>query len=137
MGELNRVPRDVAGRVLPGARLAAGNRGSNPTARRVNELRAMVVEATTEDEVRGAFKRLYELGMGGEVSALKLFLEYCCGKPVTSVEVSTTEGSTLSLDVIISTMLAVVGDNPTLRVAVADAFYHLSNNGSDDKLGNG
>ena len=31
MGELNRVPRDVAGRALA-ARLAAGNRRSNPTA---------------------------------------------------------------------------------------------------------
>jgi hypothetical protein len=80
----------VSGRFVEGHRLSVGHRGVNATARRIAELRRMLVECTTEEQIKAAFHRLYELGMDGDVAALKLFLEYTCGRPPQGIEVSVT-----------------------------------------------
>jgi hypothetical protein len=125
-GDGNGVGRDAAGRVLPGSRLAAGNRGANPTARRMNELRRALTEAATDDDIRDLYRSLLASAKGGDTQAARVLLEYLCGKPVATVEVSGPDGSSLDLPAIVATILSALGDDQAAVVRVAAAFHKLS-----------
>jgi hypothetical protein len=117
----------MTGRVLPGNTIAAGNKGANPLARRMTELRRLAVEATTEAEVAAVFEKLLGLGLQqGDVAALKVWLEYKVGRPVTQVELTTDDGQTVSATVVMTSVLAALGDFPDARIAVGAAFRRLA-----------
>jgi hypothetical protein len=120
----------VTGRVLAGSKLAVGNKGSNPAFRKTHELRRLVTEAVTDDEAKDAFRRLLDLGMGGDVPALKIVLEYLIGRPAQPIEVTSPDGS-LELPVIVSVILAAVGDDQVMRERIAQAFKTMGRLGTE------
>jgi hypothetical protein len=78
----------MTGRLLPGNRVAVGNRGSNSVARRAHELRQCLLEAVSPEDVLAVGRKLVELAKDGDVTAAKLWLEYVLGRPVQGVELS-------------------------------------------------
>jgi hypothetical protein len=113
------------GRALPGSKLALGNRGGHTIQRRVNELRRVIVETETDDDVRQAFRKLRTLGMDGDVAALRLYLEYTCGKPKSELEISGPDGASLDISSVVAVIMAAVGDNQDMRIRIASAFHRL------------
>src|SRR5438067_7460458 len=68
-------------------RFAAGNRGGpgNPFARRVAELRSIMLGCITDDDFRELTYQLLERAKAGELPALKLLYAYVLGKPAPAV----------------------------------------------------
>jgi hypothetical protein len=54
----------------------------NPFGRHVARNRRILLAAVSNEEVEALFRKLYEMGMGGDRGAIKLLLEYLVGKPV-------------------------------------------------------
>src|SRR5262245_17049261 len=75
------LARDGRGRFAPGN---AGGPG-NPNAREMARLRALMRECTPDDVFTALFGRLVGLALKGHYPALKLALEYLCGKPERGV----------------------------------------------------
>ncbi|MBY0523586.1 MAG: hypothetical protein K2R98_09305 [Gemmataceae bacterium] len=73
----NGTDRDARGR------FARGNPGGtgNPFARQVASLRAALVDAVNEQDVRDIAAALLRAAKNGNVAAAKLLLAYCVGKP--------------------------------------------------------
>ncbi len=69
-------------------RFTKGNKGGpgNPFARRVAELRKLLLETVTEDDLREAMRQLVTKAREGDVAAIKLLLQYTVGKPAQTVE---------------------------------------------------
>ena len=68
--------RDGAGRFTPGNPGGPGN----PYAKRVAALRAAMLDAVTEEDVRAIVGKLVELAKAGNVPAAKEVLDRCLGK---------------------------------------------------------
>lgn len=64
------------GRFAPGNKIARGN----PHAKRVAQLRATMMRAVTQKDMRAIVKKLVELAKDGHVQAAKEILERCMGK---------------------------------------------------------
>jgi hypothetical protein len=126
MSENNGNGRDPTnGRMQPGNRLSVGNRGGNPVAKRMNELRSMVVEAEAPENVLAAFRKLRDVAMTGDVAGLKLYLEYVCGRPPQTLEVSTPEGKGVDLTMVAAIVMEAVGDDQNIRQRIAARFAQL------------
>ncbi len=69
-------------------RFAKGNPGGpgNPYYRRQAELKRMMLESVTDVDVMSTMRVLLGLARGGDLAAIKLFLEYTIGKPNSSVD---------------------------------------------------
>lgn len=121
----------MTGRALPGNRLSAGNRGSHPTARRMAELRAQFTECVTPEHLKGMYVSLTKMALGGDVAAIKLWLEYAIGKPVQALELSGPDGGSLGLDVASLTrvVLVALAGHPDARLAVAEALGRVVDDG--------
>ncbi len=67
----------------PGGKFAKGNRGGpgNPFGRRVAALRALLLDAVTEDDLRGIAATLVLSAKAGDLAAVKLLLAYLLGTP--------------------------------------------------------
>jgi len=78
---------EVNGREANG-RFAKGNPGGpgNPYYRRQAELKRMVLESVTDVDVMSVMRVLLGIARGGDLAAIKLFLEYTVGKPNTNVD---------------------------------------------------
>ena len=65
-------------------RFAKGNAGGpgNPHAAQVARLRAALLNAITEDDIRALVERLLELARDGELRAIKEVLDRTLGRPV-------------------------------------------------------
>ena len=74
--------RDTKGRFAQGNRLARGN----PHAKRVAELRAMIRDAVTQDDLKAVVGALIEKAKGGDVMAARELLDRLVGKPATAVD---------------------------------------------------
>jgi hypothetical protein len=74
--------RDTRGRFTKGN---AGGPG-NPFARRTAELRKMLLDTVTDQDMRQAARKLVELAKGGDVAAAKLLFAYVIGKPADAVD---------------------------------------------------
>jgi hypothetical protein len=74
--------RDSQGRFTKGN---AGGPG-NPYYRRQAELKRMMLASVTEDDVQSVMQVLVGLARGGDLAAIKLFLEYTVGKPSKEVD---------------------------------------------------
>src|SRR4051812_47583774 len=71
------VGRDVNGRFRQGNPGGPGN----PFARRVAALRKALLDSVSEQDVRDVAEMLKLKARQGDVAAMKLFLQYCVGKP--------------------------------------------------------
>ena len=120
-----------------GNQAARNNPGTNGSAR----LRRMVRACTTEEDVKAVFATLRGLAIGGDVQAIKLYLAYTIGQPVTQVELSGPDGEPNRVEVstLVSVVLAALADDVEARVRVAAAMraHQLGQPGSDDGPGNG
>jgi hypothetical protein len=85
---------------LPDGRFAPGNAhgGGSPIAKRMHEFRRALLDAGDIETLQALFRRLAELGLAGDTTAARLYLEYCCGKPVQALELSGPEGEPLGSD---------------------------------------
>jgi hypothetical protein len=74
--------RDAAGR------FAKGNPGGpgNPYYRRQAELKRQLLACVSEEDVQAVMQTLVGLARGGNLAAIKLFLEYTIGKPAKAVD---------------------------------------------------
>jgi hypothetical protein len=131
------IGREPNGLFAKGNRLATGN----PQARRAAELRRVLRDATTDEDVRIVWKALTTAAAGGDVIAMRLFLEHTVGKPVTPVEVATSGDVPIQTD--ITQIVAIIQQeepDPDRRHKIARRILQLrqpneSTNGPDD--GNG
>jgi hypothetical protein len=80
-------------------RFARGNVGGpgNPFARRVAELRMVLVETVTDDELRIVAGQLMVKAKFGELAAIKLLFQYVLGKPAATVDPDTLDLDELDL----------------------------------------
>jgi hypothetical protein len=70
-----------------GGRYIGGNAGGpgNPFARRVAQLRAVLLETVTDEELRIVAGQLMVKAKFGDLAAIKLLFQYVLGKPATTV----------------------------------------------------
>jgi hypothetical protein len=122
---------DANGLFARGNTLAKNNAGANSAAR----LRRMVRACATEDDVKSVFTTLRTLAVGGEVQAIKLYLAYTIGQPVTQIELSGPDGEAARIDlsVFAGIVKEIVGDNTEMQVRAAQVFKRLGSqaNGLD------
>jgi hypothetical protein len=123
---MNNGKDPMTGRFLAGHKYGGKSPGS-PVAMRMGELRRAILEATTEDEARAAFRKLYEVAMTGEVPALALYLAYVAGKPVESIQMSGPDGEALGMTVesLTRVVLMALKGHPEAKLAVADALGNV------------
>jgi hypothetical protein len=81
-------PNGANGRQANG-RFAPGNAGGpgNPHGRRVAQLRAVLLETVTDDDLRAVVQRLVGLAKSGHVPAIRELLDRLLGKGVATVAV--------------------------------------------------
>ena len=75
---------DASGRFAPGNPGGPGN----PYAKRVAEIRAALMEAVSDDDLRKIVKALVQKGKSGDVMAAREVLDRLVGRPQTPVELS-------------------------------------------------
>jgi hypothetical protein len=80
-------------------RFQLGNKGGpgNPFARRVAELKRLLLNCVSDDDLRAAVDSLIEKAKNGDVAAAKLLFSYALGKPTTAVEPDRVEIDELRL----------------------------------------
>jgi hypothetical protein len=79
-------------------RSARGNGGpGNPFARRVAGLRAAVLDAVTEDDLREIVRAVVGAAKKCDLAAVKLLLGYCVGRPADAVDPDRVEIDRLKL----------------------------------------
>jgi hypothetical protein len=116
------IGREPNGLFAKGNRLATGN----PQARRAAELRKVLRDATTESDVRDVWKALTAAAVGGDIVAMRLFLEHTVGKPTTTVEVATTGDAPIQTD--ITQIVAIIQQeepDPDRRLKIARRILQL------------
>jgi hypothetical protein len=114
--------REANGLFAKGNRLATGN----PQAKRAAELRKVLRDATTEDDVKDVWKSLTAAAVGGDVIAIRLFLEHTVGKPVTPVEVTGAGEAPIQTD--ITAIVAIIQQeepDPDRRLKIARRILSL------------
>jgi hypothetical protein len=74
--------RDATGRFAPGNPGGPGN----PYYRRQARLKRLMLESVSDADVQSVMQVLLGLARGGDLAAIKLFLEYTVGKPVKEVD---------------------------------------------------
>lgn len=119
-----------------GGRFSSGNsfgRGS-PVTKRMHDFRLALLEAGDPETLKSLFKKMGELGLAGDTTAARLYIEYCVGKPVQALELSGPDGVTLGGDMvrIRTAILAALVDDPPARFKVARALLSLSTGGDGD-----
>ena len=61
--------------------------------RRKNPFKALITEATSQENFIAVFQTLEASEMSGDVQSAKLYLEYTVGKPMQSVDITSDGGS--------------------------------------------
>lgn len=135
----NGTPADgrdaTSGRFEPGNRFSKGN----TIAQRTRELRRAIFDAVETGDVEQVIKKLLEDAKGGDTVAAKLFLEYTCGRPSQSIEVTGKDGEPIGgpdLSVLIGSVMAALAPFPEARFAVAASLYRTRTDDGPD-AGNG
>ena len=80
------------------------NNGGNSTKttgidKRKSPYRALVTQATTEEDFIAVFQKLQQNALKGDTQATKLYLEYTIGKPTLAVDI-TSEGNSITIPTI-------------------------------------
>ena len=88
-------PNGTNGRAGNG-RFGKGNPGGpgNPFARRVGALRAAMLDAVTDDDLRDIIATLVSQAKGGDLAAIRELLDRLIGKPTAAVAFEVTTGET-------------------------------------------
>ena len=121
MGEnLELCGRELNGRFAHGNRLAGGNL----LAQRTREMRQSIFDAVGPDQVRAVIATMANQAADGDVAAARVFLEYTCGKPAQSIELSGPDGGPLGVDVhsVTAVIMMALADDPAARFKVAKAL---------------
>jgi hypothetical protein len=116
------IGRESNGAFAKGNKLATGN----PQAKRAGELRKVLRDATTEDDVKNVWKALMVAAVCGDVVAIRLFLEHTVGKPVTPVEVTGAGEAPIQTD--ITAIVAIIQQeepDPDRRLKIARRILSL------------
>jgi hypothetical protein len=83
----NGATRDAKGRFLPGYPGGPGN----PDGKRYAALKRAFLMATSPAKVKQLEAKLFEMAMGGDVQAIKLYFSYSLGAPSVEVDMTVTE----------------------------------------------
>jgi hypothetical protein len=75
------------GRFAPGNKLASGN----PMNRKAQQLRNELLQTVTPEDINAVVRKLIDMARGGDLLAIREFLDRVLGKPIASVEVSEVE----------------------------------------------
>jgi len=73
----------TTGRFLPGNKLGTGN----PHASRTQRLRAALFDAITPHDIHRIIRRLVGLAKRGDITAARLILDRCFGRPVQTKDI--------------------------------------------------
>jgi hypothetical protein len=117
----------MTGHFAPGNRVALGNRGGGKAARRMRELRELLIDCATDDDVRGLYKGLLASAKDGDTAAARVLLEYLVGKAAQPLEISGIDGGSLGLDVtgLTRVVLVALAGMPEAKLRVAEALGGL------------
>lgn len=101
-------------------RFAVGNAGGpgNPHGRQVAKLRAALLAAVTDDDIRAIIRKLIERAIAGDVAAGREVLDRVMGKAKVSVEVDDKRPQ--SPQVIMQQIRLIVARQPELREMLAE-----------------
>jgi hypothetical protein len=113
MGESNGNGRDTRGWFAKGNAIAAGN----PINVRMREFRTRLLNSATEADIQEIYTGLLESARAGDTGAAKVLLEYLCGKPTQSLELSGPGGAPLSLGVVLAAIREHVDAATQLKLA--------------------
>jgi hypothetical protein len=125
MSESNSNGRDqVTGHFAQGNRVAVGNRGGGKAARRMRELRELLIDCATDDDVRELYKGLLVSAKGGDTAAARVLLEYLVGKAAQPIEVSGPDGDSVGMKVqaLTRVILVALAGHPEAKLKVAEAL---------------
>ncbi len=105
---------------------------SSPAARRSQVLRLKLLESIAEPTVEKVTKKLGELAENGNLTAIKLLLEYAAGRPAQAREVSGRDPkpSGLSWGQVRSIILAALSMHPQAKIELATALETLAHDES-------
>jgi hypothetical protein len=113
--------RDGRGLFQSGNQIARGNVGNA----RMKALRRALLDCATPEKVKEVEASLYGLAIGGDTTAIRIWLDHVVGRPVQSVSLSGPDGAVLDLPSVVSTIMVALGDEPEARIKVAAAFHRL------------
>jgi hypothetical protein len=91
----------------------------NPIALHMAAMRKAIMQATSPEDVQRVWKSLYDLALGGDVTAMRLYLEYAAGKPKESLVIEGPEGGPVKIEALLAVVLAALTPYPEARTAVA------------------
>jgi hypothetical protein len=133
--------RDQGGRFAPGNAIASGN----PNSRKMFELRKALLDSdmASPAAVQAVFHRLLKKALGdpkaddddgGDLAAMRVYLDFTIGRPVQAVELSGPDGEPLGGDLarVRGAILAALEDEPAARFKVARALLALGTGGAGD-----
>ena len=133
-GELESAGRELNGRFAKGNRVGVGNL----LAQRTREMRESIFDCVTADQVKAVVKKMGEQAVDdGDVAAARVFLEYTCGKPAQSVELSGADGGPLGIDVasVSRIIMVALAEYPEARFRVASALREVAKANGDGGAG--
>lgn len=112
--------RGDRGLFAPGNKAAAGHTGP----RRQTELRRAFLDAASPERVKEVEASLFELAVGGDTTAARIWLEHAIGRPTQALELSGPEGGPLGLDVanLTRVVLMALAGQPDAKLRVAEAL---------------
>jgi hypothetical protein len=113
--------RDERGYFTRGNGHARGHSGP----RRTTELRKAYQDAITPEKIGEVEQSLYELALGGDVAAIRVWLEFAIGKPRQQVEVSGPDGEPLGVADVVAVIMQAFPDDVKARVKIAAAFRRM------------
>jgi hypothetical protein len=86
--------RTAAGRFAAGNRLGLGN----PYAKRTAQLRGLLLDSVTDNDLRSILSKLVEMAKAGDLTAAREILDRTMGKPKSTVEIEQAALSEVEID---------------------------------------
>ncbi len=114
------------GTLLPGHRISVGNRGGNPNAKRMAELKQALIACGTVEDVQKLYAALMAAALDGDVPAAKLLLDHLVGRPTQPIEVTGTGPAPVQTD--IRALVAIIHEetpDPEMRLRIARRILQL------------
>jgi hypothetical protein len=122
MNEPSPNGRTLDGRFAPRNAISQGNLGN----KRMKALRRALLDCATEEKIKAVEKALYDLAIGGDVTAAKVWLDHVIGRPLQAVELSGPDGQAMEMEVLMAAVAAGLESHPEASVDVAAALMEVS-----------
>lgn len=134
--ESRSLPAVGTGRDPQSGRFAAGNQISrgNSIAMRTREMRRAIFSAVEAADVEAVIRQLMGQAKTGDIPAAKLFLEFTCGRPSQSLEITGKDGEPLGapdLSIVIASVMTALAPFPEARFAVAASLRQTRSHDHD------